>query len=130
MSVPGYVHPIVAELAKRMREEPRHLILVTGPRQTGKTTAVLQALKEVDLQSQYVDVDATFQPAFLALPESVSVQEPPVSSRWCQRRGSGRVIVGAGIAHGIAAIPRPRGRAQLARFPDHDVRRSDSGIAS
>ena len=55
---------------------------------------------------------------------------PPVSSRWCQRRGSGRVIVGAGIAHGIAAIPRPRGRAQLARFPDHDVRRSDSGIAS
>ncbi len=52
-----------------MLEHPRHLILVTGPRQTGKTTAVRQALTEIDIPSLYVEADQLSQPAFLGLPE-------------------------------------------------------------
>ena len=79
--MPGYLHPNVAELAKRMREEPRFLILVTGPRQTGKTTAVLQALECVGLRSQYVAVDEPAQSAYLALPDNVSAATPPRTRR-------------------------------------------------
>ena len=77
----GYRHPNVAELAKRMREEPWFLILVTGPRQTGKTTAVLQALKEVALRSQYVAVDAPAPSAFQALPDNLPSEMPPIGRR-------------------------------------------------
>lgn len=76
-----YRHPNVAELAKRMREEPWFLILIIGPRQTGKTTAVLQALKEVGLRSQYVAVDAPAPSAFLALPDDVSSKTAPFGRR-------------------------------------------------
>ena len=68
-----------------MREEPRHLILVTGPRQTGKTTAVLQALNEVRLPSQYVAVDEPVQSAFPGIPAAISTEMPPFGrrdSRW------------------------------------------------
>ena len=79
--MPDYRHPNVAELAKRMREEPRSLILVTGPRQTGKTTAVLQALKEAGLRSHYEPVDMPFPTAFLGLPDNVSSQMTPFGRR-------------------------------------------------
>lgn len=44
-----------AILVSRLREEPRRLIIVTGPRQTGKTTMVQQALAE--FRSRFVSVD-------------------------------------------------------------------------
>ena len=47
----------VSELLKRMREKPERIVFVTGPRQTGKTTAVLQALNQVQLPKQYVSAD-------------------------------------------------------------------------
>lgn len=72
--MPEYRHPNVAELAKRMREEPRSLILVTGPRQTGKTTAVLQALKEVRVRSSYVPVDAPV-PSAVPVPSDIVTPE-------------------------------------------------------
>ena len=55
-----------------MREEPERFILVTGPRQTGKTTAVLQALDEVGLPSRYESVDPPGQTIFLGTPETLS----------------------------------------------------------
>lgn len=76
-----YCHPNVAELAKRMREEPRFLILVTGPRQTGKTTAVLQALTRAGLHSHYEAVDMPTSTASLALPENVSSDMSPLVRR-------------------------------------------------
>ena len=81
MSVPDYRHRNVAELAKRMREEPQRLILVTGPRQTGKTTAVLQALREVGLPSRYVAVDEPGPSSFLALPDTGWSDAPPSGRR-------------------------------------------------
>ena len=47
----------VSELLKRIREKPERIVFVTGPRQTGKTTAVLQALKQVELSNRYVSAD-------------------------------------------------------------------------
>lgn len=79
--MPVYRHRYVTELAKRMREEPRRLILATGPRQTGKTTAVLQALKEVGLPSRYVALDAPGPSSFLAGPDSEWSEAPPFGRR-------------------------------------------------
>ncbi len=44
-------------LLQRLDEEPQWLIVVTGPRQTGKTTLVRQVLDRIDLPSRYLPVD-------------------------------------------------------------------------
>ena len=83
-----YRHPNVAELVKRMREAPERLIMVTGPRQTGKTTAVLQALEEVGLPSKYVAVDQLDQSAFMGVPADGVAEIPPIErrdTRWLVR---------------------------------------------
>ena len=45
-------------LLARLREEPRWLIIITGPRQTGKTTLVKQVLGRFDRPSTHIAVDA------------------------------------------------------------------------
>ena len=52
----------VATIVRRLAETPTRLIAVFGPRQTGKTTIVRQALRQVDLESRYLAVDATSWP--------------------------------------------------------------------
>ena len=48
---------LVSQLKDRLNE-PRHFIqIVVGPRQTGKTTAVLQALEEVNVPKYFVSAD-------------------------------------------------------------------------
>lgn len=64
-----------------MHEEPERLILVTGPRQTGKTTAALQALKEVKLPHHYVAVDEPDQAAFLGITTNVEAEMFPSARR-------------------------------------------------
>ena len=44
-------------LLQRLGEEPQRLIIVTGPRQTGKTTLVQQVLDGTYLPSRYLPVD-------------------------------------------------------------------------
>ena len=44
-------------LLDRLSEKPRRLTIVTGPRQTGKTTLVQQVLGKLDRPSHYVAVD-------------------------------------------------------------------------
>ena len=48
----------VDTLTERLREPPSRLIAVFGPRQTGKTTMVHQALGRIDRPSRYLAVDA------------------------------------------------------------------------
>ena len=48
---------LVAQLIERLNEPRRFIQIVVGPRQTGKTTAVLQALKELDIQAHFVSAD-------------------------------------------------------------------------
>lgn len=49
-------------LMERLRERPRTLILVSGPRQAGKTTLIRQVLGDIDAASRYVAVDVTDGP--------------------------------------------------------------------
>ena len=51
-----------AVLMKRLQEPPRTLIFVSGPRQTGKTTLVRQALANIAMPSKYVAVDEPDEP--------------------------------------------------------------------
>ena len=47
----------VATLVNRLAEPPRFIIALFGPRQTGKTTIVRQALRRIDQPSHYLAVD-------------------------------------------------------------------------
>ena len=52
-----YERTQISTLFSRLNEKPRHLTIVTGPRQTGKTTLVLQVLGQIDRPSRYVSTD-------------------------------------------------------------------------
>ncbi|MDR0325653.1 MAG: ATP-binding protein [Oscillospiraceae bacterium] len=48
---------LVFQLAERLNEPRRFIQIVVGPRQTGKTTAVLQALDELNMPTHFVSAD-------------------------------------------------------------------------
>ena len=48
---------LVPQLADRLKEPRRFIQIVVGPRQTGKTTAVLQTLEELDMPKHFVSAD-------------------------------------------------------------------------
>ena len=52
----------VATLVDRLNDRPARLILVSGPRQTGKTTIVLQALEHIERPHTYIAVDEPYTP--------------------------------------------------------------------
>ena len=53
----AYKRAQISTLFDRLREKPQRLTIVTGPRQTGKTTLVHQVLGQLDGPSRYVSVD-------------------------------------------------------------------------
>ena len=53
----AYRRPITSTIAGRLSKKPDRLIVVTGMRQTGKTTIVLQALKQIDRPHGYLAAD-------------------------------------------------------------------------
>ncbi len=63
----SYERSQVDTLFRRLAEEPRRLIALFGPRQTGKTTIVDQALQRIDFRSRYLAVDRP-DPSGLAVP--------------------------------------------------------------
>ena len=67
----------VATLLERIDEEPRFLILVAGPRQSGKTTLVRQALAQIDVPRKYVAVDRfeLSSPVSAGIGESLGIRE-------------------------------------------------------
>ena len=69
--MPAYHREQLATLLTRLGEEPRRLIVVAGPRQTGKTTLVRSALARVPRPTRYVPVD---EPPGGALPLVPAVQ--------------------------------------------------------
>ena len=63
-----FVRHQFSTLYNRLKERPQHIIFVSGPRQVGKTTLVLQVLTEKILRNLYVAVD-----------EPLYVEETPYS---------------------------------------------------
>jgi len=52
-----FVRILVSSIAERLNEPRRFIQIVAGPRQTGKTTAVLQALERLKTPHRYVSAD-------------------------------------------------------------------------
>ena len=70
----SYQRTQVATLVRRLAEPPERLIAVFGPRQTGKTTIVRQALRQVERQSHYLSVDEPDSPT-LGVQAEFSLEE-------------------------------------------------------
>ena len=71
-------------LASRLNEPVHRLIVVTGPRQTGKTTLVLQSLKRARSRSEYryIPLDEPVPPSpILSLPDSETVSPGDATKR-------------------------------------------------
>lgn len=64
MQLPAYQRDIVRQLKGRLAEERRFIQVITGPRQTGKTTAILQTLEDTSLPSIYGAADYPSVPDF------------------------------------------------------------------
>ena len=86
----------ISTMLSRLNEKPQRLTIVTGPRQTGKTTLVQQVLRQIDRPFHYVSVDEP-DPAILPripnlgglTPELADQQSVPLGgsrdSRWLVR---------------------------------------------
>ena len=84
----GFRRRHVETLVKRIEEAPQRLIAVFGPRQTGKTTAALQALASTRIEGVHLAADESDigsvpgRPAFgVARPEPSSGRD----ARWLER---------------------------------------------
>lgn len=80
----------VATLLRRLTEPPRRIVAVFGPRQTGKTTGIRQALLQIEQPSRYVAVDEPDVPALRPPPTPPSndtALEPGVrNEQWLVRQ--------------------------------------------
>lgn len=52
-----YERQLVSRLTKRLSEPRRFLQVITGPRQTGKTTALTQALAKLPAYTHFISTD-------------------------------------------------------------------------
>ena len=68
----AYAREQISTLISRLDGAPERLIIVTGPRQIGKTTLVRQALNRIDLPCRYVPVD---EPESASLPSLLDPDE-------------------------------------------------------
>lgn len=100
-----YVRAQISTLLGRLDEAPERLILITGPRQTGKTTLVRQALERLDRPFLYLPVDEPEPPVLPPFPgrseSTFEVPDDPLSpisgskdTRWLVRQWE-RARVGA-----------------------------------
>lgn len=62
--MPAFQRAQVDVLSRRLTEAPSRIVALFGPRQTGKTTIVRQALQEITQDSVYLAVDEPDSPAF------------------------------------------------------------------
>jgi predicted AAA+ superfamily ATPase len=67
-ALPRYRRPALAVLLERLREPRRHIQVLAGPRQTGKTTLARQAVAALDLPTHVASADEPLLkgPAWLA----------------------------------------------------------------
>ena len=106
----------VSTLVQRLGEEPRQIIALFGPRQTGKTTIVQQALRHIRIGSRYLAVDepdsSTFRPPLDATETTFPSPDRPKNATWlvenweAARREAGRSDRFVLVFDEIQKIPR------------------------
>ena len=72
-----FTRPLVDTIVARIKEPRRFIQIVTGPRQTGKTTAILQAIEQLNCTYTYFSFD-----------DEKSVSVDTLRSLWHQARDS------------------------------------------
>jgi predicted AAA+ superfamily ATPase len=77
----------VEQIKSRADEERRFMQIVVGPRQTGKTTAVLQALEALEIKNHYISAD---EPNVASREWLVNEWE---QARLLQRRAGGELLL-------------------------------------
>ncbi len=88
-----FQRPQVATLIRRLAEEPRRIVAIFGPRQTGKTTIVRQALRRTERGSHYLAVDEPDTPTLRVPPAAFPDETVPApgvrDTNWLVRRWEG-----------------------------------------
>lgn len=74
----------VATLLRRLAEPPHHIIAVFGPRQTGKTMLVEQALRQAQRPGRHVRLDEvdSASPAFAEAEPVLRLPNRPPDTEW------------------------------------------------
>jgi predicted AAA+ superfamily ATPase len=107
-----YKRKLVGQLEERMREKRRFIQIIVGPRQTGKTTALTQALDSLSARNHFVSAD---DPALVS-PEWLRNEWEQV--RLLQRQSGKEVIL---AVDEIQKVPRWSSMVKL--LWDEDTRR-------
>lgn len=94
-----YQRPVISTILDRLRKSRKHLVIIMGPRQTGKTTVLLQALRQIDRPYSYLPADRSessspdnnmFSGAFQETATTQARITSPISeekdSRWLERK--------------------------------------------
>lgn len=125
-----YERAQLSTLLARLRESPRKLIVVAGPRQTGKTTLVQQALSQIEAPSKYLPVDRPDPTTLPPTPDLAGgtteiIARPPVTpgvsrnTEWLVRQWeSARVDAqesGTGFVLAIDEIQKIRGWSETVK---------------
>ncbi|MDE0212413.1 MAG: ATP-binding protein [Boseongicola sp.] len=77
----SYQRSHVSVLSQRLAESPHHIIALFGPRQTGKTTIVRQALQHIEPGHRYWAVDEPDPGRFLVTPTATETTFPMSQER-------------------------------------------------
>ncbi len=80
--MPRFERDQVAVLTDRLREIPRRILAVFGPRQTGKTTIIRQALVQSGLRFRYIAVDEPDSSVADGLPRTDPFPPARQGERW------------------------------------------------
>lgn len=119
--MPPFERAQVANLLSRLRGEPRRIIALSGPRQSGKTTIVRQALarlwEEDRVRGLYFATDApqsslgAWPSAITGLAETIAgppgtlaAPDEPIDARWIERRWEWAQAEAALAGHAVLVL--------------------------
>lgn len=90
-AMPDYERPLVADLVRRLTDGRDLIVAIFGPRQTGKTTAIRQAIARCGLPAIYRPVDAAADPHEGGVPERPAERDHHwLAARWEEARREAR----------------------------------------